>query len=483
MPFAMNSSAQADASFWLRIHSPDLSERLMKEVYFLIRHTILIPANSFAGHYRIKLSRFKKSLLESRLKRLHGGFTSFHHRFRLWSRPLKRATFVVLLALGASSSSAQDAPAGPRSVWNIEQRGGFVMSSLYDGKRFYWFGTEDKGMWRYDSQAPEARAWRQFTTKEGLGDDNGYALAVDQQGRIWVGHQNHGVSVWNGRSWHNYDVLDGPLGERIFKIAVSPLDGSVWMATSRGLSVYDTKSDTWRYYGRWNGLPSDQIQALDFASDGTLYVGTQCDGLAIGHPEDLYKTWEQVQAPFGMPTILMGEGLPSNLIKGVLVGKDDTVYVATNYGLAKSLDKGRNWTFLRGQDWRDKLKGLTFAPQFELADDKGRLTLLEDYVTTLAEDAQGHIWLRPVCRPRRRAAVIPAFVLSRMISRSNSVKAADTWNTNRPHGVVVSVASCNERKPTPRASGSGAAQGCASGHLFVGRPSPHRGQRRWSTAL
>jgi len=32
MPFAMNWPAQADASFWLRIHSPDLSERLVKEV-------------------------------------------------------------------------------------------------------------------------------------------------------------------------------------------------------------------------------------------------------------------------------------------------------------------------------------------------------------------------------------------------------------------------------------------------------------------
>ncbi len=31
----MNSSAQADAFFWMRIHSPDLSERLMKEVYCL----------------------------------------------------------------------------------------------------------------------------------------------------------------------------------------------------------------------------------------------------------------------------------------------------------------------------------------------------------------------------------------------------------------------------------------------------------------
>lgn len=310
----------------------------------------------------------------------------------------RRVFFVrVLLTLASVVSpfaaQAQNAPVGPRSVWNIEERGAFVMSSLFAGQRFTWFGTEDKGVWRYDSQAPQARAWRQFTTKDGLGDDNGYALAVDHQNRIWVGHQNHGVSVWNGRQWRNYDVLDGPLGERVFKIAVSPIDGSVWMGTSRGLSVYDPKSDSWRYYGRWNGLPSDQIQALDFASDGTLFVGTQCDGLAIGSPNDGYKDWNNVRAPFGMPATLFGEGLPSNLINDVMVGRDDTVYVATNYGLARSLDKGGSWAFLRGRDWRDKLKGLTFAPQFELPDDQGRLTLLEDYVTTLAEDAQGRIWL------------------------------------------------------------------------------------------
>ena len=278
-------------------------------------------------------------------------------------------------------------------MWNSEERGAFVMSSLYDGKRFYWFGTEDKGVWRYDSQAPQGKAWRGFSTKDGLGDDNGYALAKDAQGRIWVGHQNHGASVWNGRQWRNYDVLDGPLGERVFKIAVSPLSGSVWMATSRGLSVYSPKSDTWRYYGRWNGLPSDQIQSLSFASDGTLFVGTQCDGLAIGKAFDGYKSWQSVRAPFGMPPTYIGEGLPSNLINDVLVGKDDTLYVATNYGLARSLDEGQSFAFLRGRDWRDKLKGLTFPPSFELADDQGRLTLLEDYVTTLAEDAGGNLWL------------------------------------------------------------------------------------------
>ncbi len=69
----------------------------------------------------------------------------------------------------------------------------------------------------------------QFTTKDGLGDDYGYALACDDQNRIWVGHLNHGVSVFNGQKWQTYEVvgglsrpdtLNGPLGERIFKIAV-----------------------------------------------------------------------------------------------------------------------------------------------------------------------------------------------------------------------------------------------------------------------
>jgi len=35
-----------------------------------------------------------------------------------------------------------------------------------------------------------------------LGDDNGYAIACDKLGRIWVGHLNHGVSVYNGKQWY-----------------------------------------------------------------------------------------------------------------------------------------------------------------------------------------------------------------------------------------------------------------------------------------
>jgi hypothetical protein len=44
-------------------------------------------------------------------------------------------------------------------------------------------------------------------------------------------------------------------------------------------------------------------------------------------------------------------------------------------------------------------------------------------------------------RPRARAAASPALVRSRMRSRSNSARAANTWKTSLPPGVVVSIAS------------------------------------------
>jgi ligand-binding sensor domain-containing protein len=82
---------------------------------------------------------------------------------------------------------------------------------------------------------------------DGRGDNNGYALAIDKLGRLWVGHLNTRVSVFNGKDWKNYDVVDGPIGERIFDIKICPKDGDVWIATSAGITRYKIDSDTWEH--------------------------------------------------------------------------------------------------------------------------------------------------------------------------------------------------------------------------------------------
>jgi hypothetical protein len=83
----------------------------------------------------------------------------------------------------------------------------YGMSLCQDKQRCVWVGTELGGVQRFDPSTPTLHQWTQFTTNDGLGDNNGYAIACDRLGRIWVGHLNHGVSVYNGRTWQNYEVV------------------------------------------------------------------------------------------------------------------------------------------------------------------------------------------------------------------------------------------------------------------------------------
>ena len=347
--------------------------------------------------------------------------------------------------------------AGYRSLtWDVKSQGGFVMSMCMDLRGRIWVGLEEDGpgdygpnppagivrtggVWRYDPLQAEGYRWTHFTTKDGLGDDNAYAIACDHLGRIWVGHLNHGVSVYNGKQWKNYDVLTGPLGPRIFAIAVCPTDGDVWMASDAGLARYsetlqgstqsrkDAKAGEakpagltsgssaltslagppatshkpqatnhfgcWTYYTRAEGLPSDQANAIAFDKAGNIFVGTQCDGIAMAKAAEDYAKWTVVTGPDRMPNTPCGTGLPTNLINCLLVGKKTgTIYAGTTTGLAKSQDDGKTWSYFRGEDWKDRVLGLYQGPQpVDVADCPPLLP--EDYVTALAEDAAGNLWI------------------------------------------------------------------------------------------
>ena len=272
-----------------------------------------------------------------------------------------------------------------------------------------WIATEDSGVWCYDATLPlkgnqTSRAsvpgklvstvplssygsrWRQFTAKDGVGDESVYSLAVDQQGRVWAGTLNHGVSVWNGQVWKNYGIQEGPLGEHIFDIAVCPTDGDVWMAPNVGLTRYSPSKDSWSYITMADGLPSDQIQTLAFDGRGNILVGTQSDGIAIASVTDGYHSWEYTQSPKQISEGARGKGLPSNLINAVLVARDWTYYVATTTGLAWSNDAGKNWQFVRGKDFAEKAK----SKQQKSVQDA---LLAEDYVSCIAEDEHGRLWV------------------------------------------------------------------------------------------
>lgn len=291
------------------------------------------------------------------------------------------------LLLAPAFAANSNLSLAPGISWNPAVQGEFVTALCRDTQGNVWAGTEDQGVSCY-SQA--AKKWKQFRTADGLGDDSAYTLACDWKRRIWAGTLNHGVSVFNGKAWKNYDPICGPLGSHVTALAVCPTDGDIWMATEAGLARYSLNRNVWTYYTRADGLPSDQAQALAFDKDGTLYVGTQCDGLAVGSPGDDYKSWRTAAASSAILHTPTGDGLPSPLINAVLVMHSGTIWVGTPTGLASSLDRGKTWHYLRGEDWTDKTQGAanTLPPK---DNSPGGPRLLEDYVTCLAEGTAGQL--------------------------------------------------------------------------------------------
>ena len=257
----------------------------------------------------------------------------------------------------------------------------------------FWVATEGEGAWEY-----AGGKWEHFARAgdgEGPGDDYLYAVAADRKGRVWVGTLNHGVSVYNGEKWQTYTTWGpsvGPAGVHVYALAVGPKDGDVWIGTDAGVTRYSESADSWRTYGRAEGLPTDQVRGIAVASDGDVYLATAVDGVVIGRDVDGYKKWEQVIGPEEIPLVGSGKGLPGRETNCVTVDREGHVYVGTPRGLATSGDNGKSWRYVRGKDFVESARGsyggvpAGWTPQ-------GEALLAEDWVTSLSVDLSGMLWV------------------------------------------------------------------------------------------
>jgi Two component regulator propeller len=188
------------------------------------------------------------------------------------------------------------------------------------------------------------------------------------------------------------DGLAGPVGQRVYAIRVSPTDGDVWIATDHGLTRYSEVFDSWSYYTRAEGVPSNSIQSIAFDKDGNIFCATQYQGLIYAKTAGDYRRWYHISGPDPdeLPTDPAGSGLPSNLLNDVMVSGQGWIFVATDAGLAWSCDNGKHWRYTRGQDYAAKVQDGYGGPPQGWKPRPGAL-LNNDYVTCLAQDGEGRI--------------------------------------------------------------------------------------------
>jgi len=135
-----------------------------------------------------------------------------------------------------------------------------------------WFATLRSGLVRYDGTSFE-----RFTTDDGLPSTDLRAVSVDEQGRLWVGCQEH-LSRFDGEDFTTVKSIDTSEIGSLLSLEVDP-DGYVWLGTQQGVHV-DPPSDAGRAdslvsFTPDNGLSGSTTVFLRFDRHGHLWAGTE----------------------------------------------------------------------------------------------------------------------------------------------------------------------------------------------------------------
>ncbi len=250
-----------------------------------------------------------------------------------------------------------------------------------------WIGTRHSGLYRLAGD--EVSVLRR---EDGLADDAVMSLAAAPEGSLWIGTRQGLNRLEDGRL-STFHRADGLAAEIVGALHVSR-DGTLLAGTAEGLSRYD---------GAFSpvdaGGPALRDAVWSIAEDdtGNLWVATQngLSRLAGGH----------------LATATTEHGLPSNLIRSLLVDREGSLWVGTFDGGLMRLGDGAftTWSTAEGlshdtvmtvlEDRRLNLWIGTFGGGLNRLADGGisHYTtadgLSSNHIWSLAEDAGGALWI------------------------------------------------------------------------------------------
>ena len=222
--------------------------------------------------------------------------------------------------------------------------GNVISSMLADRHDNLWIGGSQGLL-----EVSPAGAVRRYTAADGLPDPFVRTLIEDRDGNIWLGGNGGLARLEDGR----FVAAGGAGSDRdIVYSLLEDREGDLWVGAGNGLTRL--RDDLFTMYGRSEGLPSDEPDAVFQDRAGRVWVGFHDSGLML---------FTQ-----GRRLFTERDGLPATEVFSIRETRDGDLLVSTRLGLAR-LSGGR----------------FRIHPA---ADPLGRRAVLD----TL-EDSAGRIWL------------------------------------------------------------------------------------------
>lgn len=141
-----------------------------------------------------------------------------------------------------------------------------VSSVLVDSKGMVWFGTDGFGLCKWDG-----KRFTNYTSDDGLCDNNIGDLFEDSRGNIWIATHFGGMCLYNGKTFRNFSdegLVNGVEAGAIYE----DHQGNVWFAVEhRGVYKYDGNSFV--NYNESNGLNTSGIISIYQDRENRFWFG------------------------------------------------------------------------------------------------------------------------------------------------------------------------------------------------------------------
>lgn len=242
-----------------------------------------------------------------------------------------------------------------------------IFSLLTDSKGTIWIGTADAGLDKFD---PVLHQFTHYSKQSGHGLRSNVirALALDSAGAIWCGTDaglyRFDTATEKFTEYSFKPGLTGGISDNMIWCLYVDRAGILWVGTRNGgLNRFDPSTETFTTYKNdpriTNTLPPNGIWSLCEDRSGRLWVGTAGGGLTLfGRKSNTFTRFTEK------------EGLPNQVIYGILEDDSGCLWLSTNKGISKFDPQKKSFT---NYDMKDGLQSNEFNSGAFYKNKKGEL--------------------------------------------------------------------------------------------------------------
>jgi ligand-binding sensor domain-containing protein len=146
----------------------------------------------------------------------------------------------------------------------------YVYQLYNDKKGKLWFATDGAGVTMYDG-----KQYHQWDSSNGMTCRVVYSVAVDAFGHVWAGTPDKGVFRYDGKKWQQFTMING-LQDMSISSVITNKTGQVLVISQKGIDEWFPKSNLFRRFNKKTNLDVERIStALNCVSSdasGNVYI-------------------------------------------------------------------------------------------------------------------------------------------------------------------------------------------------------------------